>query len=365
MQKINRIFNFNDISKLFLLLVIILCVLGLTMQYSAGNGVFNKYAYSYLVKAIIGFIILFIAFKIDIKIIFLLTTPLYVASVVLLMIVDLIGITKLGAQRWIGIGPIAIQPSELMKIALILMLAKHFHNFSLSKSTKLKFYLEPILLTLLPFFLVSAQPDLGTAIILLGIACGVFFIAGFKIRYFVSIFLSIVALFPIFWLFLYDYQKNRILTFLDPAKDSLGAGYHIMQSKIAIGSGGLFGKNFLQGSQSQLDFLPEKHTDFIFTLLAEELGFIGVLLLLILYGGIITLKMIIAKQCNYSYGKFVIIGIGTMFFIHIFVNIGMVSGLLPVVGVPLPLVSFGGTSMVTNMIGFGLLLNIENNKHYS
>ncbi len=359
-----KLLKITELSKIFLLLIIMLCIVGFAMQYSAGHGVFMKYAYSYLIKSIIGFLILFLAYKTDIKIIFLLTNTLYVIALLLLIMVDIIGVTKLGAQRWINLGFLSIQPSEIMKIAIILILAKHFHTFSISHVGKLRFYITPIILIILPFFLVAAQPDLGTAIILIIIAFALFFVAGFKIKYFLSIFGIIICLFPLFWLFLYDYQKNRILTFIDPSRDSLGSGYHIIQSKIAIGSGGLLGKSFLHGSQSQLDFLPEKHTDFIFTLLSEELGFVGVLFLIILYGGIIVLKTIMANHCTYNFGKFVITGIATMFFAHIFINIGMVSGILPVVGVPLPLISFGGTSMVTTMIGFGLILNIENNKNY-
>jgi rod shape determining protein RodA len=352
------------LSKVLLSSLILLIVIGFIMQYSAG-GSFAVFAYSYLLKTIISFIALYLTMRINLKLLYSLTDIFYYVSLFLLFLVDIIGITRLGAQRWLDFGFFVVQPSELMKIAIVLMLAKYFHRFSLSQISKLRFYIIPFLLTVAPFFLIVLQPDLGTAIIIISIAAALFFLAGFSIKYFLGALGIVLLVSPIIWLtVLHDYQKGRILTFLDPSRDPLGAGYHITQSKIAIGSGGFTGKGYLSGTQSQLDFLPEKHTDFVFTLLSEEFGFLGALLVIIIYMSIIIVCAMMSHRCQHSYGKYIIAGITTMFFIYTFVNIGMVSGLLPVVGVPLPLISFGGTAMLTNMIGMGLILNIENSQDH-
>ncbi|MFL1781386.1 Rod shape-determining protein RodA [Candidatus Hepatincolaceae symbiont of Richtersius coronifer] len=357
-------FRISDLSKILVALLLILCALGGCMQYSAGGGTFI-FAYPYVFKVILGFIVLIIVSKIDLKLIFILVDAFYVFSVLLLILLAFIGATRLGAQRWIDLGLFAFQPSEIMKIAIILMLAKHFHKFSVSQVGKLRFYISPVILIIIPFLLVLREPDLGTALIILIVSSSMFFLAGFKIKYFLVILAGIIIFLPIAWMSLYPYQKERVLTFLNPDRDPLNSGYHIIQSKIAIGSGGFAGKGYLSGTQGQLDFLPEKHTDFIFTLLSEEFGLLGGLFLIILYMGIIFTCTLISYHCPYNFGRYVTSGIITIFFTYIFVNIGMVSGLLPVVGIPLPFISFGGTSMLTYMIGFGLILNIENNKDYT
>ncbi len=363
-----RYLNFFHItypSRILLILVLIICAIGIVMQYSAGGGDFYQYAFPYMIKCILGFIIVFVILKIDLKIIFLLTNYFYYIAVFLLLLVDIIGVVRLGAQRWINLGLFMIQPSEIIKIAIILMLAKYFHNFSASQVGKLRFYIYPFILSIVPFFLILQQPDLGTAVMIATIVGALFFVSGFRLKYFIIIGFTLLLILPIAWINLHNYQKERVLTFLNPERDPLGSGYHIIQSKIAIGSGGFIGKGFLSGTQAQLDFLPEKHTDFIFTLISEEFGFIGVSVIIILYGLIIITLFNITSRCPYAYGRYIITGIATMLFVHIFVNIGMVSGLMPVVGVPLPLISYGGTSMITMMSGLGIILNIENNKKYN
>jgi rod shape determining protein RodA len=365
MRKTYDFLEITYLSKILLLILILLCFLGFMMQYSAGGGYFATYSASYLLKALIGFIVLFLFYRLDIKLLFLLTDYFYYLSLFLLVLVELVGVHRLGAQRWLSLGLFVIQPSEIMKIAIVLMLSKHFHQFSISQIGRLRFYLIPICFSLAPFLLIAMQPDLGTALLFVFVAAVLFFLAGFRMVYISAIVGSIIVMGPIIWMFvLHSYQKNRILTFLNPNRDPLGQGYHIIQSKIAIGSGGFWGKGFLIGTQGQLDFLPEKNTDFIFTLLSEEFGFLGGIFLIFIYASVILITTIMSYRAPYAFGRYVIVGFNTMFFLYIFINIGMVSGLLPVVGVPLPFISFGGTSMVTQMIAFGIILNIENNKHY-
>jgi len=361
MRNSNKIFDISNLSKALIALILLLTLLGALMQYSAGGGDFFKYSAPYLIKLFLGFIVLIIIARIDLKIIFLLTNFFYYFSLFLLVVVTVVGSVRLGAQRWLNLGFFVIQPAELMKIAIILMLAKYFHTFSVSQVGKLKFYIQPLILVAIPTLLILKQPDLGTAIVLVLLGAVIFFLSGFRLKYFVIISTVFLMMLPILWFSLHDYQKNRILTFLNPDRDPLGAGYHIIQSKIAIGSGGLLGKGFLQGTQAQLDFLPEKHTDFIFTLIAEEFGFLGNFLIILIYSGMITIMVLMSEKCTYRFGQYVIAGIASMFFIYIFINIGMVSGLLPVVGIPLPFLSYGGTALISNMIAFGLVFNIDNN----
>jgi rod shape determining protein RodA len=355
----------TKLSAVLLCLILLVCAIGLAMQYSAGGGNFYQYAFSYLMKTLLGFVVLFIVFRLDLKIIFLLTDYFYYASLFLLVLVEILGDIRLGAQRWLNLGVFAIQPSEIMKIAIILMLAKYFHGLSSLQTGKFKYYLMPAVIAIVPFLLILKQPDLGTAVMIALIAISLFFLSGFRLRYFAAMGLSMLIILPIAWFNLHNYQKERILNFLNPDRDPLGSGYHIIQSKIAIGSGEFFGKGFLKGTQAQLDFLPEKHTDFIFTLFAEEFGFMGSMFLIMLYAAIIITILMMSYRCSYAFGRYIIAGIGTMLFIYVFVNIGMVSGILPVVGIPLPLISYGGTSMITLMTGFGLILNIENHKNYA
>ena len=264
----------------------------------------------------------------------------------------------MGAQRWIDLGIIQLQPSELMSVALVLALARYFHCLSEGSITKFRFLLLPALMIILPVALVLKQPDLGTAAVLLFDGIALLFLAGVRLRVFGYICVAASISLPLIWRWLRDYQKNRIYTFLDPNSDPLGAGYHILQSKIALGSGGLFGKGFLLGTQSHLNFLPEKQTDFIFTTLAEEFGLIGGLVLIALYIAMIAYGFAVALRSRNHFGRLLALGIVTNFFLYVFINIAMVTGMLPVVGIPLPLISYGGTAMLTVMLGFGLLMSV-------
>src|SRR5215472_5425624 len=282
----------------------------------------------------------------------------YAAALALVVAVDMRGFVGMGARRWIDLGVIQLQPSELMNVAVVLALARWFHSLGNEGGERIRFLVPPALIILLPVTLVLKQPDLGTAVMLLLTGIAMFFIAGVRLRVFVLIALAAAVAIPAGWHFLRDYQKSRIYTFLDPESDPLGAGYHILQSKIALGSGGLFGKGFLNGSQSHLNFLPEKQTDFIFTTLAEEFGFIGGLGILTLYALIIAYGFAIALRCRNHFGRILGLGIVTNFSLYVFINTAMVMGVIPVVGVPLPLISYGGTAMLAVMFGFGLLLNV-------
>jgi rod shape determining protein RodA len=283
---------------------------------------------------------------------------IYGASLTLFIAVDQHGAVGMGAQRWIDLGFMQLQPSEIMKIALVLALARYFHGLSAENSGRLRYLVVPALLVLVPVGLVLKQPDLGTAIMLLAAGAILCFLGGVRLWLFAAAALGGATAAPVAWSFLRDYQKTRLYTFLEPDTDPLGAGYHIMQSKIALGSGGLFGKGFLLGTQSHLSFLPEKQTDFIFTMFAEEFGLVGGLVLLALYVLVIGYAFAIALRSRSQFGRLLGLGIAANFFLYAFINTAMVMGLIPVVGVPLPLISYGGTAMVTVMLGFGLLMNI-------
>ena len=292
------------------------------------------------------------------------TPILFLLGVSLLVAVMFFGHTGKGAQRWLDLGFTKFQPSELMKLAMPFMVAFYLNQAPLPPTLKTIFV--SLLLILVPTLLIAQQPDLGTAIIIATSGIFVLFLGGVSWIYIGIAVTAVLAFIPIFWrYFMHDYQRTRVLTLLDPESDPLGAGYHIIQSKIAIGSGGFFGKGWMQGTQSQLEFLPERHTDFIFSVLAEEFGFVGVVSLFLIYFLIILRGLWIANQAQDGFEKLVAGSISLTFFIYVFVNIGMVSGLLPVVGVPLPLISFGGTSMVTLLAGFGILMSIHTNKRFN
>lgn len=289
-----------------------------------------------------------------------LAVPLYLVGIVLLVAVALFGDISKGARRWLDLGFMRAQPSEIMKIAMPLLLAWFFHQ----RTTRLRssdFFIAALLL-LVPAGLIMRQPDLGTAVLVLAAGFYVIFFAGLPWKILVGMVLTALAAAPVAWNFLHDYQRNRILTLLDPEKDPLGKGFHIIQSTIAIGSGGVFGKGWREGTQAQLEFIPERHTDFIFAVFAEEFGLMGNMLLLVLYGFLIGRGLMIAAQATSLFGRLLAGAITMIFFTYVFVNIGMVSGILPVVGVPLPLVSYGGTSLVTLFIGIGILMSIHKNR---
>ena len=287
----------------------------------------------------------------------------YFLVLILLIAVELGGHVGMGAQRWIDLKFFKLQPSELMKMAMVLALAKYFHSCTLNKIESVRGIIAPALMALFPAALIIIQPDLGTALMLLFTTMVIFFVVGVQWWKFALLGGAGLIFAPIAWHFLHDYQKNRVLTFLDPERDPLGSGYHIIQSKIALGSGGVFGKGFLHGTQSHLNFLPEKHTDFIFTMLSEEFGMIGSTVVILINMIIIAYGYIFAFRTSSYFGKLVIIGLNTNYFMYVFINIAMVLGLLPVVGIPLPLISYGGTVMLSVMASFGVILCMDVNRH--
>jgi len=290
-----------------------------------------------------------------------LTVFFYVAGILTLIAVLLVGVQSKGAQRWLELGTFRFQPSEIMKLAVPMMVAWYVTRFNLPP--KIQHILFGFVLVAIPTLLIARQPDLGTSLLIASSGIFALFLAGMSWRFIGGVAILTSAFAPVMWIFLMqDYQKQRILTFLNPESDPLGSGYHIIQSQIAIGSGGIQGKGWLQGTQSQLEFLPERHTDFIFAVFSEEFGFLGVLGLLAIYAFIVMRGMLIAVRTQDAFGKILAGSITLTFFVYVFVNMGMVSGILPVVGVPLPLVSYGGTSMVTLLAGFGILMAISTQK---
>lgn len=286
---------------------------------------------------------------------------LYIVCVILLIAVDAFGHISKGAQRWLDLGVVRFQPSEIAKIAVPLMVAR-FINRDVCPPT-LKNTAIALVLIFMPTLLVAAQPDLGTAILIAASGLFVLFLSGMSWKLILVAVLLVAAFIPVLWFFLmHDYQRDRVMMLLDPESDPLGAGYHIIQSKIAIGSGGLRGKGWLHGTQSQLEFLPERHTDFIFAVLAEELGLVGVLVLLLLYVLVIMRGLLMAARAQTTFGRVMAGGLMLIFFVYVFVNIGMVSGILPVVGVPLPLVSYGGSALIVLMAGFGIIMSIHTHR---
>ena len=342
------------------LLVLTCCIaaIGVTMLYSAGNGSFDPWASRHVVRFVAGLGALIVVALVDIRIWLRHAYVFYLLTLALLGVVEVAGSAGMGARRWIDLGFLTIQPSELMKITIVLALARYFHGCSVEDVRRLRHLIVPLFIVAAPTALVLRQPDLGTALMLVFVGAGLMFVAGVRIWKFVVVGMAAIASVPVAWQFLRDYQKQRVLTFFDPESDPLGAGYHIIQSKIALGSGGLFGKGLLQGTQSHLSFLPEMQTDFIFTMLAEEFGLAGGLGLLFLYTVILIYGIAISVRCRSQFGRLVGIGATLTFFLYVFINIAMVMGLIPVVGVPLPLISYGGTAMLTVLVGFGLLMNV-------
>lgn len=343
------------------LAVLVLCLIagvGVAVLYSVAGGGFEPWATRQAMRFGVALLLMISIALIDIRTWMQLAVPLYSLGLVLLVAVELFGATGGGGQRWIDLKVMRLQPSELMKVALILVLARYYHGLTLERARKLSSLVEPMLLVLLPVALVMRQPDLGTSLLLLMGGVTMVFLSGMRARLFlVGGGLGLAAI-PIGWQFLHDYQKDRVLTFLDPSRDPLGAGYHITQSKIALGSGGLMGKGYLQGTQSHLNFLPEMHTDFIFTMLAEEWGMVGGLALLMLYISVLGYGVIVSMRARSQFGRMLAMGLTVTVFLYVFINVAMVMGLLPVVGVPLPLVSYGGSATLTVMIAFGLILSV-------
>lgn len=346
----------------YLILVCMVVMTGIMLLYSAGNGHWNPWASKQFIRFLMSIGVLFFIALTNLRLWMKYAYWIYGLALILLFGVEVAGTVGMGAQRWLNLGFFQLQPSEVMKIALVLALARYFHGASLEEVRSIRFMIPPVLMMGIPVALILLQPDLGTALMLVFVSVALFFLVGVQIWKFVLVGILGAAAIPVFWMFLHDYQKQRVLTFLNPESDPLGAGYHIMQSKITLGSGGIFGKGFMEGTQSRLNFLPEKQTDFIFTVLSEEFGLVGSLALLLLYTVIIAYGFIIALRCNNFFGKLLALGLTINFALYVFINMGMVMGLMPVVGVPLPLVSYGGTAMLTLFFGFGLIECVNINR---
>ena len=348
-----------QISWLYVLLLCVLAGVGYAALYSAAGGSPEPYAARQAIRFGFGLVMMLCVALVDIRILAKLAWPLYGMSLTLLVLVLKFGHSGKGAQRWIDIAGLQLQPSELMKIALVMALAAWFHRASWERVGNPLFLIPPVIATLAPVALILKEPNLGTAVITGLVGGSVFLAAGVRWWKMVLVIAPIPFAARIGYGYLHDYQRARIDTFMDPESDPLGAGYNIIQSKIALGSGGMWGKGFLQGTQGHLNFLPEKQTDFIFTMLAEEFGFVGCMALLALLTLIVLGGMAIALRCRHQFGRLVGLGIATNFFLYVFVNVAMAIGAIPVGGVPLPLVSYGGSAMLTVMFGFGVLMSVH------
>jgi rod shape determining protein RodA len=345
-------------ASMFFIITALIFVGGFVM-YDASGGRYDAAIFKkQLMYSSVFFVLMLVTSLIDIRFLFNNAYIFYALSLALLLTVNLVGHKAMGATRWLNLGFIRIQPSEILKVSLVLAVARYFHFQSVSTLSSTRVLILPLLLFIIPFVIILKQPDLGTAIVVLILAAILFFVAGVPIKYFLISGVVILLALPLCLNLLHGYQKARLLIFLDPEKDPLGAGYNILQSKIAIGSGGLFGKGSLQSTQAQLDFLPEYHTEFIFSLFAEEYGFVGSVGLIVLFLGLIYIGFRIALRSKQEFGRLVALGLISVFSINVFINLGMVTGMLPVVGIPLPFLSYGGSSMATILISFGILMNI-------
>jgi rod shape determining protein RodA len=355
-----RIFQYFDWTLLALVLGI--CAIGIINIYSAVFSTGDRQIPLYLKQVqwvLLGSFFMLIIFLIDYRVINKGAYVIYGISLALLVIVLFYGFTTHGSQRWISLGGFSLQPSELMKLTIILALSRYFDDHKSNEPYTLKELFLPFLIVIIPFLLILKQPDLGTALIIIIIFSSMVFFIGVNWKSVAIVLTGCLMLMPLGWHFLKDYQKDRLITFLNPESDPLGAGYHILQSKIAIGSGGIFGKGFLKGSQTQLKFLPEQQTDFVFSVFAEEWGFIGALILVILFMSLILWGLKIALHSRDLLGTLIAFGITALISWEVFINIGMVLGILPVVGIPLPFFSYGGSAMIVLMTATGLLMNVS------
>jgi len=344
---------------LVLLIAIIACA-GFAMLYSVAGGHFSPWATPQILRFFAGCVILVVVALVDVRLWMNLAYPAYIASLILLIAVVIAGHVGLGAQRWITLGPLGLQPSEFMKVSLVLALARFLHGKSVEDISRPVNLLLALAMIGIPAVFVVLQPNLGTTLIIVADGASMLFLAGLSWWWIAPALGAVAVAVPTAWQFvLHDYQKRRVLTFLDPESDSLGAGWNITQAKIAIGSGGVAGKGFLQGTQSRLNFLPEKQTDFIFTNFGEEFGFVGSIALLILFAVVIGYGIQIAMSARSQFGRLLAMGITLNFFFYIMINASMVMGLIPVVGIPMPLISYGGSAMLTVMFGFGLLMSVH------
>ena len=355
----NLIQKFKNFDYILLICILLLGFISLATMYSTDGGKILFHTKSHFTKLIIFTMMMFIISFINIKFWFLIGHLFYLVVIVLLIWTYLFGIKSSGSQRWIDLYFINLQPSELMKICIILCLAKYFHRMKLENVNSIYTILTSLIIIILPMGLVIVQPDLGTALLISMSGIAVLWFAGINHKYFIYTMLGFLLALPFIISFLKPYQKLRVLTFLNPDRDPLGAGYQIIQSKIAVGSGGLFGKGFLKGTQSYLEFLPEKHTDFIFTLFSEEFGFFGSVFLLLIYAIIVYRIVIIGAKSRSYFAKLFCYSFAAAIFVYIIINMSMVLGLLPIVGSPLPIMSYGGSSMLATMIGFGIVMSAK------
>jgi rod shape determining protein RodA len=343
-------------------LIIIVAIIGsisVFSIYSTESGNFSFYTKNHLIRFLVFFFMFLILSFIRVSAWYRHAYIFYIIGILLLFYVMLFGISASGSKRWINLFVMNFQPSELMKIAIIVCFARYYHHIQSSDIQSYKYLLQPTVLLLIPCYLVIAQPDLGTAILIAGSGLAIIWLAGLNLKYFVYSGLILLVSLPFVISVLKPYQKSRILTFFNPERDPLGAGYQIIQSKIAIGSGGFLGKGFLQGTQSYLEFLPEKHTDFIFTLFSEEFGFVGSAILIFLYALLIYRIIRIGFLSRSFFAKLYCFGFASALFLYIFVNIAMVVGLLPIVGAPLPIMSYGGSSMLSIMLGLSIVMSCK------
>ena len=343
-------------------LIIIVAIIGsisVFSIYSTESGNFSFYTKNHLTRFLVFFSMFLVLSFVRVSFWYRKAYIFYILGILLLLLVIFFGISASGSKRWINFFIMNLQPSELMKIAIIVCFARYYHRIQSSDIQSYKYLLQPIILLLIPCYLVITQPDLGTAILIAGSGLAIIWLAGLNLKYFIYSGLILLVSLPFVISVLKPYQKSRILTFFNPERDPLGAGYQIIQSKIAIGSGGLLGKGFLQGTQSYLEFLPEKHTDFIFTLFSEEFGFVGSMLLILLYALLIYRIIRIGFSSRSFFAKLYCYGFASALFLYIFVNIAMVVGLLPIVGAPLPIMSYGGSSMLSIMLGLSIVMSCK------
>ena len=346
-----------EVNWAFVLLIVLIGMIGAGMLYSVEGGGRDPYASRHITRFTAGMAMMLAVALFPPRFWMAVAYPVYIAALILLVGVELVGVTAMGAQRWLDIGPLRLQPSEVMKIALVLALARYYHDLPEDKVSSLGGLLVPAAMIAAPMGLIILQPDLGTSLLVGATGGAIVFMAGLSWRIILGGGLAGLIGGNLFVQYgLHDHQRARIMTFLDPESDPMGAGYHIMQSKIALGSGGVAGKGYMQGSQAHLNFLPEKQTDFIFTMLGEEFGFIGGVFVLLLYALVLANCLMIAMSCRSTFLRLMVMGVATTFALYVFINVGMVMGVLPVVGVPLPMISYGGTVMMTVLFGLGLIL---------
>ena len=352
------------INWFFVILLLLISSIGVALLYSIAGASWEPWALNQIIRILISLVVLILISLVNIGFWYKLANPLYLFSIFLIFLTFVLGKEVSGATRWIDLYFFSFQPAEITKIFVILALAKYFHSIKLQSYDIKQRIFFPLLILFIPVLLIFKQPDLGTALIIFFSGIIVLFLSGVQIKTFVLSGIGSLILLPIFWTFLEDYQKSRIISFLDQQSNTLGANYHITQSKIALGSGGFFGKGFLEGTQSHLNFIPELETDFIFSVLGEEFGFLGILFLFFLYFILICWTIKISLESKNYFSKIFGISFIASFFLVIFSNIGMVTGIIPVVGVPLPLCSYGGTAIVSNFIGFGIILSGYNYRDF-